>query len=238
VYCEAYEYPSEAASTENGLPPPMKYSVLPPTNTVFPFEFLLPANLPSSYAAERSSITYSIYSNIEIGCRLDPSCRAFFNVIQPVASAHMMTPSENSLSRLCYQQFFYLYFLYAYPCDCICTDPLGQINFRFRSDRGGYAPGEKIYVSAYADTDFNGVSDPTVLERIIDARVELIQTHERRTNGQMDTWETVVATSSGLELQEKRDVLYVLTVPPLPPTYKGGLGFDTSWFDKTSRYSC
>jgi hypothetical protein len=237
VYCQAYEYPFEATNTDNGLPPPIEFSVLPPTNTVFPFEFLLPADLPSSYAVQRSSITYSIYANIDISFKLDPSCRVFFNVIQPLASALMMAPSGNALSRGCYQQCCIP------PCCCCtfdltCTDPVGQINLRVSSDRGGYAPGEQICVSAYIDTDFNGVSDPTVIERITDARMELIQTHERRTRNHMDTWVTVAGTSNSAALQEKRDVQFVLTVPPLPPTYRGGLGFDSGWFEKTSRCSC
>ena len=231
VYVQAYLLPpGKSMDKSKALPEPQTSVSYPPSDQFYDFEFLLPANLPSSFIRTRCTILYSIYANIDVAFRLDPSVRVFFNVVQPTATATMMYPSVGNVSRELYPQCCLP------PCCCCffdltCFSSVGKLSVRVSTDRAAYAPGEIITLAIMLDSE-----DPDVTTRITSAIPKLVQVVERHAQGHVDRWTEVCVTGASVNMRIREEVRVTLQMPPLPPTYAGGLGTDAAWFGEVSRY--
>lgn len=202
--------------------------MFPPSDNVFPFEFLLPPDLPSSFVENRATIAYSIYANIDVAFKLDPSCRAFFTVVQPVVAAAMMNPGSCSLTSRIYQQFCFP--PCCCPADCTLVDAVGNLSIRITTDRSAYAPGEVIQLSVKVES-----ADAGPVACVTNAFAALIQYPERHASNHSDRWDVEQARSPTVRLVIKETALTTILVPSLPPSYRGGLGHNEAWFGEVAR---
>jgi hypothetical protein len=162
VYCQLYELPPGAPPAPHAaLPAPPALALLPRANAlVVPFSFQLPVHLPSSLEGvpdvDWGYVRCSIYANIHIAWKLDPSCRAFISIIQPVPAAvpRLLAPLGASGERPVYG------LRCCGKCCCSCcvsccgpsccedrSTPLGVVGMEASLPRAGFAPGEEAELS-------------------------------------------------------------------------------------------
>jgi hypothetical protein len=132
VYVQAYALPAGSVVTGGKpLPDPVIKITLPAGTVTIPFEFSLPADLPSSFVLDdHNYIIYSIYANIDVAWKSDPSTRCFFTVMQPNPACMYMNPVM--------QQGFSRVILTEAMCGCIGAPEIGSMTIKAWLDRGAY----------------------------------------------------------------------------------------------------
>jgi hypothetical protein len=142
VYVQAYTVPKNSTDPNAALPLPSTAMEMPKGKIVIPFSFTLPASyMPSSFEdglGDSCYVRYSIYSNIDVSWKLDPSVRKVISVLaaplpHPTQFAPMIRPSEPDQT------------MYA----CCCCIKTGVTNMTAMIDRLAFAPGESIYFNAF-----------------------------------------------------------------------------------------
>ncbi len=228
VYVQAYALPDNAQIVPNkALPSPSVDLILNPGEMVIPFTFQLPSDLPSSIVREGDNyIAYSIYSNIDIAWKQDPSTRAFFTVMQPHPASLMMWPMKQDVHPALYQQCCIPPF-----CCCSfsldCMGALGTLHLAAATDRGSYAPGENIIMNMSLNSDYS-----EFLSRIQSVSITLRQHVRLWAEGYTEHRDYSCAS---LRIQPTQTQI-IMQVPPISPTYNGGLGQDAGWLGEARRY--
>jgi hypothetical protein len=162
VYCQLYELPPGAPPAHGApLPAAPALATLPRAQAlVVPFSFQLPVHLPSSLegvpGVDYGFVRCSIYAHIHIAWKLDPSCRAFISIIQPVPASlpRLLAPLGAAGER----PVFGLRCCGKCCCECCvaccgpacCEDrstPLGVVALQASLPRSGFAPGEEAELS-------------------------------------------------------------------------------------------
>jgi hypothetical protein len=102
---------------------------LPAGDMVIPFSFQLPPDMPSSIARGDEYVAYSIYANIDVAWKQDPSTRAFFTVMQPHPAYRFLYPLSRGVNRDLYPQCCIPPFCcFSFPLTCFDSlPPHGQV---------------------------------------------------------------------------------------------------------------
>ncbi len=230
VYVRAYALPlGQFVQPGQSLPEPIRDITLPLGELNIPFQFQLPGDLPSSIARTSTDyIVYSMYANIDISWRQDPSTRAFFTVMQPNPASAFMNPRQQSLTQNIYKQ------AYLPPCCCYafnldCMGAEGILTCIASCDRGAYAPGEEAMINV----NF-GSTWPEALNRTQAIEVSLLQQVKLSAEGHYH-YHTYLASEPFIVGPQSKEIIF--PIPSTSPTYRGGLGHDDAiWFRSMAQY--
>ncbi|KAL4233469.1 Arrestin domain-containing protein 1 [Mactra antiquata] len=132
-----------------GNPPPNGDNVvLPAGSHMFPFQFVLPVNLPGSYEGEPGCyVRHWMTAVIDRPFKFNKEYKMVFTVASildlnaiPDAGAPLQTNDSKSMT-----------------CCCCCYN--GEVTAKFRVDKRGFVPGESIAVyGAVTDTSNSGIN--------------------------------------------------------------------------------
>jgi hypothetical protein len=148
VYVQCYKVPSDTNPSKK-LPEFEKSVVLPAGTYAYPFSFKIPVgNMPSSFECgmeDYSYVRWSLYSNIDISWKLDPSSRRYITVMSADAPPkNLFSPAIRAASEP----------VTIYGCDCCCgccrCCEKGSAQFNAAVDKQCAAPGDVIRVSCEA----------------------------------------------------------------------------------------
>lgn len=105
-----------------------------PGSFKFPFSFILPRDIPSSFMSHFGKVVYQVKAEADLPWNFDKSHKVFFSVnfmydlnMDPLATIPMVIQKEDTL------------------CCCCCAQ--GPIEMNMRAQRSGYVPGENIVVN-------------------------------------------------------------------------------------------
>jgi hypothetical protein len=146
VYVQCYKVPSDTNPSKK-LPEFEKSVVLPAGTYAYPFSFKIPVgNMPSSFECgmeDYSYVRWSLYSNIDISWKLDPSSRRLITVMSADAPPmNLFSPAIRAASEP----------VAIYGCDCCCCSccEKGSAQFNAAVDKQCAAPGDVVRVSCEA----------------------------------------------------------------------------------------
>ncbi|XP_039254091.2 arrestin domain-containing protein 17-like [Styela clava] len=175
-------------------------NTLPQGHHVFPFQFQLPAPLPSSYEDHVGYIRYHIKGTIDKPWKFDHNTKRAFTVLDSLdlnAISSVMSPSGGQDSKhLC----------------CLCCQS-GPIEMEFHTDRSGYVPGEYILLNGTITNSSNSKVEASSAQLI--KRVTYHATSKSKTVCQE------VARINGPPVPKHGSVTWTnerLHIPPLPPS--------------------
>ncbi|XP_052278843.1 arrestin domain-containing protein 3-like isoform X1 [Dreissena polymorpha] len=166
----------------------------------FPFSFLLPPNLPSSFEGSFGNVRYSLKGKIDRPWKFDHKTKKLFTVVSVLdlnEQTTAMSPAEGGNEKnLC----------------CLCCKS-GPISATFRIDRQGYVPGETIQLSAEISNHSSRKMKASRVRLIMYIMYHAIQ---KTRSDQQD----VAVTSHQAILPGGSDVWNrePLRVPPIPPS--------------------
>lgn len=160
VYVQCYEVDATSNASEAALPEPDKNVELPADRHEYAFSFSIPdVDLPSSADgpmphgnADSAYVRYSLYSNVDIKMRMDPSTRLPITVVAkprlPPPAAYAPVQRADSPPQE------------MYACDCCVACGLGcpQGTAQFQASISHTAPcvGDVVHVSAVATNNTQG----------------------------------------------------------------------------------
>ncbi|XP_025077865.1 uncharacterized protein LOC112554340 [Pomacea canaliculata] len=172
--------------------------------TTYPFCFVLPPNLPSSFEGAHGYVRYSVKGIIDKPWRFDHTTKRPFTIISVFdlnADANAVMPVESvNQKTLC----------------CLCCAS-GPITASFHLERRGYVPGEAIKL--YADIRNN--SNRKMDKSYVDLR--MITTFHATTKSRMSVKEVGRVVEGPIE--EGHSFSWegqIFVLPPLPPSYLPG----------------
>jgi len=216
VYVQSYFVPIDTDASK-ALPVPEKNMQLPVGEYVIPFEFKIPnGTLPSSceasgfgWGVNEAYVRWSVYSNIDISWRLDPSSRRIITVLcsesPPIEMLHpCMRPTEEPENIT--------------GC-CGCTS-LGSASLACSVDRRCVAPGDTLYFTAHA-------VNQTELDAVLRVKVRM---HSRmkadggyRSQSGSHEWELYSqAVAKGDTASIPTHAPIQLKIPMVAPSFSGG----------------
>ena len=222
VFVQAYVKP-EGTHNQSGksFPSPSTNVILPVTSMeqplTFPFEFTLPSNLPSSMVeSSQSYVAYSILSTI-VTEKKNLTTRTFFSVMQPTPSYQKMKPLNHFWQLSLYAQCCIPPFSCYWDCTVPCGSSLGPMKVTVSAERSSYAPGEQVDLTI--DYSCDGWED--FENRIKSITIELQHDLKIWTDDFSFIRRNTVMNKMTIPKGQKT---FSFIVPPVPPTYKGGLG--------------
>ncbi|KAL8602260.1 hypothetical protein ACOMHN_022773 [Nucella lapillus] len=170
----------------------------------FPFCFILPPTLPSSFEGAHGYVRYSVKGIIDKPWKFDHSCKRAFTVIcildlnaDPNCQAPVQGHSEKMICCLC------------------CAS--GPIVAEFRLERRGYVPGEAISLFADVINNSNRVMDKSYVD------LKMITTFHATSKSRTSSMEVgrikqgPIGEGQSFSWEGQQFVL-----PPLPPSYLVG----------------
>eukprot|EP00916_Digyalum_oweni_P011297 GHVL01018824.1.p1 GENE.GHVL01018824.1~~GHVL01018824.1.p1 ORF type:complete len:423 (-),score=14.79 GHVL01018824.1:325-1593(-) len=170
----------------------------------FPFCFLLPPSLPSSFEGAHGYVRYSVKGTIDKPWKFDHTTKKMFTVIclldlNADPNAQMPVQSQNQKTLCCW---------------CCASGP---ITAEFRLERRGYVPGEPI--SLFADIRNN--SNRKMDKSYIDLR--MVTVFHATSKSRTSTNEVSRITQGPIEAGQSYSWEgQQLVIPPLPPSYLTG----------------
>lgn len=234
VYVQVYAVPAGMVPIlSQPLPIPVEETFIPAGMHQIPFEFHLPRDLPSSMVSAQGDdyIAYSVYSNIDVAWKVDPSTRTFFTVMQHLPAALYITPAEFSNPNS---------FVHNSILCCPCGN-LGRLTLKLSLPRSSYAPGEiaNVRIEVISEwIEFNAQWKSLAIsfnqtvscwaEGRRDGYIRALVMPIFITNTSSNT--SPMGAASGLV----QDV--PVQIPLTPPSYAGGLGQNSAWLGEVSRY--
>jgi hypothetical protein len=152
VYVQCY-FVDASTDGSRALPEPDKTKELPAGALTVPFRFQIPEGLPSSFetrVGDYAYIRYSLYSNIDIAWKMDPSCRRRITIFgtdlpQPTAMSPAIRPEAPPQT------------IYGFDCGCFKCNEQGTAGFSAGVNQQCASPGAYIYagVKAFNNTSLN-----------------------------------------------------------------------------------
>jgi len=209
VYAQVYSAPPDMVAGK-AFPEGVEKVELPPGEISCPFEFQLPVNLPSSFegspnrghSRSQAWVRYSLYSNVDIAWKFDPSARTAITVVQPLAvMPKMLVPRIHEDSK---------------QIGCLCCIA-GDVTFYAKLDRGGMAPGETAFVHVHINNASS--REGCTIKLSLEQGATL---YARKTREISREWMLGYFT---LAPQTEFDHVVPLRIPAgIPPSYSGGFG--------------
>ncbi|XP_061172553.1 arrestin domain-containing protein 3-like [Saccostrea echinata] len=173
---------------------------LPPGQHTFPFSFVLPPNLPSSFEGSTGHVRYIIKGTIDRPWRFDDHTVRAFSVLCALDLNQLPLASQGAEAtdskNLC----------------CLCCKS-GPIVGTLKVNRIGYVPGESIYFEASAQ-------NMTGRECGMSANLEMITTFHATRKSRQDR--KVINTIQYQNLNPGDSTVWSgdrFIIPPLPPSY-------------------
>jgi len=215
VYVQCYRV-APGTDESVALPQPQKNFTMPAGSTYsIPFSMKLPLKyLPSSFSTNYGDscyVNYSMYSNIDIALWRDPSTRRYITVL----SSELPSPSlfGPMLRPVTAPQTIY-------GCDCCCFTCCEKGNAAFRAaiDKTYLAPGDAIFITAFAE---NNTEDPCGF--VVSLKQEAtMQAHQRsrRVPIEYKLVEETVPPGGTLEWSATNPKMAI--IPAVPPTFQAG----------------
>nr|XP_022329069.1 arrestin domain-containing protein 3-like [Crassostrea virginica] len=176
---------------------------LPPGQHHFPFSFMLPPNLPSSFEGGIGHVRYVVKGTIDRPWRFDDNCVRAFTVLNALdlnqlpEANHGAEATDNK--TIC----------------CLCCKS-GPITGTIKVNRIGYVPGESVYFEASVQNLSNrecGISAELEMATIFHATTKSKSTHQRINSIQH---QTLMPGDSDVWGGDR------FIIPPLPPSYLSG----------------
>ncbi|XP_060553147.1 arrestin domain-containing protein 3-like isoform X2 [Ruditapes philippinarum] len=172
-------------------------------NHLFPFQFVLPINIPGSFEGKSSCyVRYWLKANIDRPWKFDPEYKMLFtvgSVLDLNTQANAMSPQQSNDSKT--------------VCCCCCESQ--PITATFRIDRTGYVPGESICCNAEINEGTG--------RGVHSSKVKLMMKTTYRTHGGSKTKQTTEVarlehgsiTPGGSDIWSGERI----QVPPVPPSF-------------------
>ncbi|GFR67350.1 arrestin domain-containing protein 3 [Elysia marginata] len=175
---------------------------LPQGRHTFPFQFLIPPNLPSSFEGTDGQIRYMIRCKIDKPWKFDHKTKRAFTIISILDLNSDARYSQRlqgvKEKRLC----------------CLCCKS-GPISVSFHVDRTGYVPGEVIRPTAEISNGSN--------RSINKSYVELRMVTKFYAEGSTRTSSTVVGRLTRPSISAHSEDIWsgeeAIVIPPLPPSF-------------------
>ncbi|GMI18794.1 hypothetical protein TrLO_g13327 [Triparma laevis f. longispina] len=139
VYVQAYIVGNDVQPGQ-ALPEPIKNMKLPAGNIIVPFQFQIPwdSDNPSSLESSMGDscyIRYSLYSNIDVSWKLDPSVRKMITILNPtLPPPDLLCPAIRPIQPDTTM----------YACCCCCAR--GKTNMNAMVDRQSASAGDNLFV--------------------------------------------------------------------------------------------
>ncbi|CAG5135197.1 unnamed protein product [Candidula unifasciata] len=177
---------------------------LAPGRHVFPFQFLIPQGLPSSFEGLFGHVRYTVKCIIDKPWKFDHSTKRPFTIIsildlnqQPNCLQGVQGSNQKTLC-------------------CWCCKS-GPIQATFHIDRTGYVPGEAIRLFAEINNGSNRKMDKSYVD------LKMITMYHATTKSRMQTREVARVTRPAIEAygQDQWNGEQ-LVIPPLPPSFLAG----------------
>ncbi|XP_078330339.1 arrestin domain-containing protein 17-like [Crassostrea virginica] len=177
--------------------------ILPPGQHYFPFSFILPPGLPSSFEGEYGQVRYLVRGTIDRPWRFDDHCVRAFTVLSPLDLNHQ--PMANHGAEVTDDKTI---------C-CLCCKS-GPITGTIKVNRIGYVPGESIYFEV-------SIQNLSNRECGISAELEMISTF-RAENTSMSSYQCINSIQHQKVMPGDSDVWGGdrFIIPPLPPSFLSG----------------
>lgn len=214
VYVQCYPVHKDTDG-DAPLPQPVKNYIVPANQQIsIPFSIKLPSKyLPSSFSTwhgDACYVNYSLYSNIDIALWRDPSIRRYITVVStelpsPTQLAPMLKTNMEPQT--------------IYGCDCCgltCCEK-GEAFFRAAVDKTYLAPGDTVFVTAFAKNDTEDACAFTVCLRQ-EATMQSNGGASRRISIEHKLLEDVVQPGGTLDWSTPR----MGVIPPVPPNFQSG----------------
>ncbi|BFZ02490.1 hypothetical protein BsWGS_05529 [Bradybaena similaris] len=171
---------------------------------VFPFQFLLPPGLPSSFESVYGHIRYTVKCTIDKPWKFDHSTKRAFTIIsildlnqQPNCLVRMQGSNQKTLCCLC------------------CKS--GPIQASFHIDRSGFVPGEAVQLFAEISNATNRKMDKSYVN------LKMVTTYHATTKSKIQVREVARLTRPAIEAHGSDQWNgEQLVIPPLPPSYLVG----------------
>ena len=232
VYVQCYEVGATSNASEAALPEPDKHVELPADRHEYAFSFSIPdVDLPSSadgpmphVNADAAHVRYSLYSNVDIKMRMDPSTRLPITVVAkprlpPPAAYAPVQRADRPPQEM-------------YACDCCVACGLGcpQGTAQFQAAISHTAPcvGDVVHVSAVATNNTQGNAK---------FHVDLVTLVTLRTRGsQRATYERKPVSLGSVDVPAGSTAAFgtpevprALEIPSLPPPFAGDAYEPVTW---------
>nr|XP_002129778.1 arrestin domain-containing protein 3-like [Ciona intestinalis] len=173
---------------------------LPGGQSNFPFQFILPPQLPSSFEGAHGYVRYVVHASIDKPWKFDPNTKTAFTVLDMLdlnQEQHARSPATmNDSKTLC--------------CLCCASGPIAA---EVHIDRTGYVPGEFIAVNANVE---NGSSS-----KLPGTSASIIQSVTFKTTRKSRTRSNTVVEINGQGMDAGKSLQWNnerLQVPALPPS--------------------
>jgi len=239
VHVQAYPIAegSEARTGLSLIPP--EHHMLPPCTVHFPFEFKLPCDLPSSIVKDKNNwICYSITAYVDQSVTKPGIClsssQTYFTVVQPIPSALLMTPTEVSITYPLHEEMSVLPFCcsldHFFPWEV--GPHVGYISLGVKLARNGFAPGEEITFEVHVQSNWRDIHS-----RLAHGKARLVQRIlTQDTHGCKDESFHVKAVEY-FTPKSGEETRVSFGVPSIPPSYSGGLEYDSFWFEQAAKFA-
>ncbi|XP_076472508.1 arrestin domain-containing protein 3-like [Babylonia areolata] len=177
---------------------------LPRGRHTFPFCFILPPNLPSSFEGAHGYVRYSVKGIIDKPWKFDHTCKRAFTVISILdlnADQNAQMPVEGHNQKMI--------------C-CLCCAS-GPIVATFRLERRGYVPGEAIALFADIENNSNRQMDRSYVELSMITTFHATSKSRSSSKDVGKVTQGVINEGQSFSWEGQQFVL-----PPLPPSYLVG----------------
>ncbi|XP_059165747.1 arrestin domain-containing protein 3-like [Physella acuta] len=177
---------------------------LPSGRHTFPFQFILPLGLPSSFEAGTGYVRYTVSCNIDRPWKIDHTTLRPFTVIA-LLDLNQQPNCMLSLRQTKQKDF----------C-CLCCKS-GPVQANFSIERKGYVPGEAIKLFA----EISNGSDKIMEKSYVD--LKMVITFNATTNIKIEIRDVARVTRPSIEKYSKDTWSgEELVIPPLPPSFLTG----------------
>lgn len=175
---------------------------LPVGTQTFPFTYLLPPTLPSSFEGQYGHVRYTAKITLDIPWKFDKEIKDVYTILSPL-DLNLNTRLKESFNQEM-EKFF---------CCCWCRS--GPLTFRIRVPQTGYVPGQTI--SIYSELDNLSNVDIEDVNYVFRKKIVYHTTTPRR-----ETKTEVIVLSEAqapsVPKQESKTWYQEFPIPSLPPS--------------------
>ncbi|KAF2904847.1 hypothetical protein ILUMI_01318 [Ignelater luminosus] len=171
---------------------------LPPGKHTYPFSYIIPAHLPSSFEGSYGNIRYYIKGVVDRPWKFDYEHLFSLNVVSPVDLNYVpgvRDPLATSVDKT--------------MCSCWCNDS-GALTFEMSLPATGFVPGQEINIGAHVENMTNVTAECIKFKIIAD--LEFI-THYPRTKHRYDERVIAECREGGVGAHGDKSWTSALTIP-------------------------
>ncbi|XP_074650003.1 arrestin domain-containing protein 3-like [Tubulanus polymorphus] len=179
-------------------------TVMTPQRYQFPFQFVIPHHIPSSFEGVHGRVRYHIKGKVDIPMAFDKEFQRPFTIIANV-DLNQMPTARQALQNEDQKTL----------CCCCCES--GPISAVIRVDKTGYVPGEGIRISGEITNNSNNKMDSSKV--VIDQRIAFHATSKTRwTSSHIAKIKKGEIAPGGTEVWTGE----AIQIPPCPPSMLQG----------------